>query len=330
MIEQIYSSTTQNINWENVLNISEFKSLTSTFQSDKWFIETNVFKHIKLLTESMSKTIPITSSTDKEYRKIMLLSCLFLYIGKGATTFWNIEKKDWATINCNEVGEEITRQILWNDNPMIRESVCYFVRNYNKIGHILSSNMGIRELITISSDAIYPRYCNIENLIQILKCELKFMKYDYMSEMEEISFVYDLAKDIKCLTHPYEFHSFVEKYKYFNDSVDTYPKETTDKPEFEAFLTMGKPKSFDKTSVYPNPFRIIFNDDNNADFVDEVIECCENKINFALDLSSIPEEALDMLFTTIYYYQGKITFVYGSEKCEKYLSPTLSMEYINA
>ena len=163
MIEQIYSSTTQNINWENVLNISEFKSLTSTFQSDKWFIETNVFKHIKLLTESMSKTIPITSSTDKEYRKIMLLSCLFLYIGKGATTFWNIEKKDWATINCNEVGEEITRQLLWNDNPVIRESVCYFVRNYNKIGHILSSNMGIRELITISSDAIYPRYCNIEN-----------------------------------------------------------------------------------------------------------------------------------------------------------------------
>lgn len=329
MIEQIYSDKNQKILWENVLNITDFKLLLSTNQSSKWYKESNVFNHTKLLVEEVDKQIN-ENNTDKNFKKILMLSSLFLFIGKGASTFWNKEKNDWSTKYSSEIGETITRKLLWNENPLIRESICYFVRNYQKLSHIINSNKGIREIITISCDTIYPKYCTIENLIFIKKCELKFMTYNSSNDLEEIDFIKDLSDDLNCFNHPYEFNSSIEKYKYFNDSIDTYPTETKDKAVFEAFLTMGKPKRFVAESVYPNEFKILFNTDDNFDIIDQIIECCEDKINFSLDIESIPEEILEMVFSTIYCYQGKITFVYASEKFVNYLSPNLSMSYINA
>lgn len=329
MIEQIYSNKNQKILWEHVLNIHDFNVLYTTFQSNKWYKETNVFNHIKLLVNEVDKELTEKNS-DNMFKEILVLSTLFLHIGKGVTTFWNKEKNDWSTKYSSEIGETITRKLLWNEDPLIRETVCYFVRNYQKISHIISSNKGIRELITISCDTIYPKYCTIENLLFIKKCELNFMNYDSKNDLDELDFVKDLSFDLNCLDHPYEFNSSIEKYKYFNDSIDTYPTETTDKPVFEAFLTMGNPKKFNAESIYKNEFRILFDLDKNYDIIDQIIECCENKINFSLDIESIPEDVLEMVFSTIYCYQGKITFVYASEKFINYLSPNLSMSFINA
>lgn len=330
MIEQIYNRKTQNINWDNVWSIDEFKTLIETKQSTKWHKEGNVSVHTKMVVDAMSKEIPY-DGTNGEYRMIMMLSALFHDIGKGVTTFYNYEKSDWSAKNHAECGEEITRKLLWNEDPFIRETICYFVRNHMKPLYICESPTGIRDIITLSCDTIYPKYCNLKNLILLKRCDNLGAMFEDDGWVEKLEFASTLAEEMNCLTKPYVFKDEITQYNYFNHTADTYPIECKEKPTFEVFVGIGSPSKFSPVTEFTEKeVKILFDDDESIDIIDQVIECCENENNFIIDLNTIPECAWEILFNMIHAYHGKLTFVYGSNKFQNYLSPTLSMSYINA
>lgn len=327
IIDTIYNNKTHNINWENVWNIPEFNKLIQTPQSTVWHKEGNVSIHTKMVVEAMREKVK--NNTDEKFIKIMILSALFHDIGKGETTFFNKEKNNWSATNHAEVGEKLTRALLWYEDPIIRESVCYFVRNHMKPMYICDSVTGIRDIITISCDTIYPQYCTFKNLILLKTCDNLGSIFDYDDWREKLDFAESLADELNCLDKPYQFINPMTKYTYFNETTDSFPVESADKLEFETFITIGATK-FDTTSEFNHPLKVLVDEDCSIDIVDQIIENCEEKNNFILDLTTIPQNAWENLFNVIYLYHGKITFVYGSNKFIDYISPTFSMSTINA
>lgn len=332
MVEEIFDTKSQSIIWTKVWAHPVFNKFATTHLSKKWHKEgVTLLDHTMKMTELIGQQIN-KAEVDAEYYKVMLLGALFSHIGYVDNVFWNSEKEDWSVVDPYTKGEELTRFLLWKEDAQLRETVCYFVRNWGKPSTWSESTEGIREIITTSCDTIYPRFCTIENLIKIQICNYMCCTGDISQWEENLHFVYDLAAEMECLDKPYDkFNSEIEKYVYFNDSIETYPQEVKDTCEFEAFITIGAPSKFDTKSEFTeNALKILHDVDNSMDIVDSVLECCEAKNNFVLDLLTIPEEGWDLLFSTIYLYKGKITFVYGSEKYLDYLSPNLSMSYIIA
>lgn len=322
MLKTIYNDSTQEIKWENVWNIYEFKNLSKTPQSTVWHQEGNVSMHTIMVVNEMAKLIPATKE-NAEYRKIMLLSALFHDIGKGATTFWNEEKKNWSSKNHAEVGEEMTRALLWYDDPMIRECVCYFVRNHMKPTYVCDSPFGIRDIITLSCDGIYPKYCTLENLIMLKRCDCNGSIFDDKSWIEKLNFAESLADEMGCLKKPYDFTTEVAKFKYFNESFELYPKDVDETTEFEVFVTFGKPCiSTDLICDNGKEMNRILEGD---DIPNMILEYCEKKNNFLIDISLIPETALESTIAMISASKGNVKFVYSSDSISKYLSPTMAM-----
>lgn len=320
MIESIYNDLTQKINWSNVWNIPEFKTLQTTNQSTKWHKEGCVANHTIMVVTEMEKMIPCDN---KEYRMIMLLGALFHDIGKGETTFFNNEKNDWSATNHAEVGEQITRRLLWNENPVIRESVCYLVRNHMKPLYVCESPIGIREIIKMSCDGLYVQYCTFQNLIILKTCDCLGAMFDeYDSWEEKLNFAKSLAIELNCFDKPYSFENDKTKFHYFNLSVDTYPIPQESETKFISYITLGSPSYLDTKDLIQ-----IENEDNNEDFIDQIIECCEDAKNFIIDLSIVPQSCWETLFNMIYTYKGDIKVLYSSNKYQDYISPTFAMSF---
>lgn len=331
MIDVIYNKKTQKINWSIVWNIPEFKVLLNTKQSTKWHKEGVVANHTIMVVNEMEKQLK--SISDEEYKMIMLLGALFHDIGKGETTFFNNEKNDWSATNHSEVGEQITRRLLWNEKPIIRESVCYLVRNHMKPLYICENPVGIREIIKMSCDGIYPKYCNFKNLILLKTCDCLGSIFDENDEWEEkLEFAKALSIELDCFDKPYKFSNVLTKYNYFNLSADIYPSsKTVDDTKFTSFVTLGISEDLKNKIISENcDITVITNEDKNYDFIDQIIECCEDNKTFIIDLSLLPQDSWNTLFTMVYSYKGLINIIYGSEELHDYVSPTFAMSYVTA
>lgn len=122
-------------NWTYILSIPEFDVLTKTPQSPKWHSEGQyVIDHVKLCIDKA-----IEYFVDKKYYDdfdddsiyIILLSVLFHDIGKGQTTELG---QDGLYHNHNHanVGEKITRRLLWDMGYHKREFICKMVKYHMK------------------------------------------------------------------------------------------------------------------------------------------------------------------------------------------------------
>lgn len=326
MIEQIYNKNKRTIRWENVWNIKEFGTLEKVQQNTEWHGEGYVSIHTVMTVNAMTEKMK--NVKDDTLVEIMLLSALFHDIGKGVATFFNIERNNWSSKNHSEYGEFITRKLLWDENPMIRESVCYFVRNHMKPLYIANSSTVIRDLITLSCDTIYPQYCNVSNLILLKECDCLGAIFEYNKWDEKLKGLKETAQIIGCYDKPYEFTNEMSKYQYFNDSFDTFPNPTKDNAEFEVFIKIGDPNVDKLETTLGKDFQTTL--DTETDIADNIVENCEKSISFVLDYNDLDEDLWEMALNVIYLHRGKITFVYGSNKYTNYLSPNMCMSFINA
>lgn len=323
IIDTILDRKTLTVKWENVWNIPEFNKLIETKQSTVWHKEGNVSVHTKMVVDAMYNEI-INDKKDNEYSVIMILSALFHDIGKGVATFFNKEKNNWSAKNHAEYGEKIARKLLWGESPIIRESVCYFVRNHMKPMYLIDSPTCVKDTIELSCDGLYPQYCNLKNLILLKKCDNLGSIFDYDGWYDKLNFVQIVAEKFDCYTKPYKFENDVTKWHFLNENTEDTPKLVADESSFNVYVPIGS-KSFENTPTIPFVIQ-----DKNEDITDDLILTLEGGEPFVLKLNLDENKViLETIFSLIYLYHGRIVFIYGSDVCENYLSPNMCMGVIN-
>ena len=109
------------VNWEKILTISHFSKLQETSQSSTWHREGNVYIHLQLVTQVMEKLLSINNIEKGSEEWIMCVMAAICHdLGKADTTKWSDEKNDWTTKNHGVVGERITRNLLFDEDIILR------------------------------------------------------------------------------------------------------------------------------------------------------------------------------------------------------------------
>lgn len=125
------------VKWDVIENIDCFKKLKDTPQSSTWHKEGNVWEHTKLVVEQMERIFnDCFVKTGSEQWFIMMTAAICHDLGKADTTVWSDEKNDYTTKNHGAVGERITRELLFDEDILIREKVCYMVRHHMTLHHV--------------------------------------------------------------------------------------------------------------------------------------------------------------------------------------------------
>lgn len=322
-IENFFTNKSKfKINWDLVWSIPEFEVLRETPQSKKWHKEGCVATHTQMVVNEAIKGIP-SSKENMEFKTIMVIAALFHDIGKGVHPYFNPETEDWSSLNHAEEGEMITRRILWNENPFIRETICYFVKNHMKPLYILDNTDSSRELIKLSCEPLYPKYCNIKNLCLLKKFDNLGSIFDDDSWIEKLEFTKSLAEELGCFDCSFHFVNSSTKWDYLNVSIKEKPNFVEEKFSFNAYITIGTDYKTDDENV------AVITKDNCDDVFEAILELCDYEKDFVININDLEDYDIEKIIETIFYYEGKTIFVYGSDMFQQYLSSTLCFDFIN-
>lgn len=339
MIEKLYNDKTHSIKWDSVLKVPEFDKLRNTPQCTKWHGEGDVIKHTKLVIEALTNSIKY-SEKNKYLYKILMLSALFHDIGKGVTTCFNSGKQDWSSPNHDVEGEIITRKLLEDDDVKMRECICFFVKNHMKPLYVANSVNGIRDLITLSNDGLYPDICTVENLILLKSCDClgSIMEEDDGWE-EKLALTKEIAIELDCLNKPYPFKDFFVKYRYFNHSAEQYPDASPKTKKFKAtiffqylnclYIDIADSTLDDAETIFIQKLTDYINEHKlgsvdipmNTPILPE-----ENTVRRIIVSTKPTQDLLDFITDTLYEMDGEVAYTVKDDFIPFYLSPTNCFE----
>ncbi len=336
-ISDIIDFNDYTVKWDEVAKIKEFKILQETEQTPIWHAEGVVWNHLQRVVDEMYKLVPYDGENDL-YRLIMVLSALFHDIGKGETTFFSEEKQDWSSPKHDKAGEHITRRLLWDADFIVRESVCYFVRNHMKPLYISESHNKLYDVVFLSHDSCNLKYCTNENLIKMKEADCRgsiMMKED--GWQDKLEYARMLCQEQNCYTQPYPFKNEMSKFRYFNERTTEYPVELYDDTEFTAYVMVGLPGSGKSTIATTHPLLkklpIVSRDtireelklikkgvkaklskkDESAVTEREtsmIKGYCAKKCSFVVDNINIRKVFRNMLVEMVREYNGRVVFIY--------------------
>lgn len=176
-------------NWDVIEGIPEFSALKECQQSAKWHKEGSAWEHTKKVCEAAVRMCE-EMGWEKESRwaSFLLGGALFHDIGKGVTT--EFRKGDWHSYNHENAGEKMTRRILWDTDPEIREGICAMVRYHMMPLRILDSKDYL-ERITAMSKTLSPACWYL--LLLVKKCDLLgSVQEDEISQKRDFQILEDL------------------------------------------------------------------------------------------------------------------------------------------
>lgn len=318
METELYNKHNHTINWEKVWEIQEFQLLKQTFVTSNG-IDTTVANHLYDTVNAMKQLLDNENASDELY-EIMMLSALFHDLGKCETTFYHSQRKCWTSRGHASYGETLTRKILKGIDLKTKECVCYFVRNHEVLNYVVDNPIGVRKIIILSCDTIYPDICNIKNLLKFLKCDESNL------DSEEIDFILDLSNEMNCLDKPYQFETPNDKYEYFNQSVEIYPQHSSQgESEFVATFIYGTVQDLNSEG------NVFISEEKYTDpdeFIEAIMNACTNKNDFMMHIDGLDDERIEALLSFVYSSKGTIKFIYGDFSDEdKFLSPIYNMNY---
>ena len=124
------------VNWDFIWNIPEFNILKTTPQSPKYHSESPyVDGHVIRVIEECVKYIehPYNQIEPLRDMEILLLASIFHDVGKCNTTFFKEKDGLYHHYGHEVESKKISRRILWDLDPEVREPVCSLVRHHMDI-----------------------------------------------------------------------------------------------------------------------------------------------------------------------------------------------------
>lgn len=162
LITDLIDFKTAKYKWDVIESIPEFAILKTCEQNPKWHSEGNVWNHTKKVCEKAE--IIFTNSFYYDDYKVLMAAALFHDIGKGVTT--EFKKGNWHSYGHEIESEKITRNILFNEDIIIREQICQLVRWHMEILNVFKSSHHIEKILELSTKV------NLHRLIGLKKCDI--------------------------------------------------------------------------------------------------------------------------------------------------------------
>ena len=256
-------------------------------------------------------------------------------LGKADTTKWSEEKNDWKTKNHGVVGERITRNLLFDEDIILREKICYMVRHHMTLHHVLDNPDKTNKKLIKLSHGIVP----IKYMLWLKEADSRGSINDIETEEvinEKLNIIYDKVCTLSCYTQPY---SYVENSQLIRNFIG-YEGEVVNKTnDFCAYILCGFPGCGKSTYIKNNlnDITVISRDiirqelgiggatlendkkvvgtkeeENKVSeiFDKKMIECCENKENFILDNTNLKSAYRKEYLLKIMKYNPIVKIIY--------------------
>ena len=301
------------VNWERIDKLYWFERLSHTPQSSVWHREGCVLAHTHNTVSEIEK---ILSNNDIEKGSEEWIMCVMAAIchdlGKADTTKWSVEKNDWTTKNHGVVGERITRNLLFDEDIILREKICYMVRHHMTLHHVLDNPDETNKRLIKLSHGIVP----IKYMLWLNEADSKGSINDIETEEflnNKINTIYDKVCTMACYTQPY---SYVENSQLIRNFIGYEGEVVNETNDFCVYILCGFPGCGKSTYIknHLNDITVISRDiirqelgiggatlendkkvvgtkeeENKVSeiFDNKMIECCENKESFVLDNTNL-------------------------------------------
>ena len=145
--------------WDVIENIPEFAILKTCEQNPKWHSEGNAWEHTKKVCEQAERISRYYNIYDS---KVLMGAALFHDIGKGVTT--EFKKGNWHSYGHEIQSEIITRNLLFDEDILLREEICRLVRWHMEILKVFESKHYAEKILDLSTKV------NLRKLIDLKKC----------------------------------------------------------------------------------------------------------------------------------------------------------------
>ena len=225
------------VNWEKLETIPQFDKLKSTKQSAKWHKEGNVYLHTCLVTEAMRAILAVNHIEEGSNAWIMCMSAALCHdLGKAETTKWSHEKEDWTTKNHGVVGERITRNLFYDEDIVLREKVCYMVRNHMTLHYVFDEDKDKNKMLIKLSHGIVP----IKYMLYLNKADSNgSLNEETTNEKnEKYNKILSSAGLMDCYDKPY---SFVDKSQLIRDFINDKSELVNKTNDFCVYILCGFP-----------------------------------------------------------------------------------------
>lgn len=217
--------------WDVIENIPEFAILKTCEQNPKWHSEGNAWKHTKKVCQ---QAILISKYRNVYDSKVLMGAALFHDIGKGVTT--EFKKGNWHSYGHEIQSEIITRNLLFDEDILLREEICRLVRWHMEILKVFESKHYAEKILDLSTKV------NLKKLIDLKKCDIlgsipedfKVTEYD-KSTLEKIN---TIAENLNCLNKP--THCF---------NIKQYSIERFRKSFIDVHIMIGVPGAGKSTTI---------------------------------------------------------------------------------
>ena len=336
MKTNIFFNEDWSVNWEQIDKLNWFERLSHTPQSSIYHKEGHVLVHTHNVVSEMEK---ILSKNDIEKGSEEWIMCMMGAIchdlGKADTTKSSDEKNDWKTKNHGVVGERITRNLLFDEDIILREKICYMVRHHMTLHHVLDKPEETNRRLIKLSHGIVP----IKYMLWLNEADSKGSINDIETEEfinNKVNTIYDKVCTMACYTQPY---SYVENSQLIRNFIG-YEGEVVNKTnDFCAYILCGFPGCGKSTYIKNNlnDITVISRDiirqelgiggatlendkkvvgtkeeENKVSeiFDKKMIECCENKESFILDNTNLKSAYRKEYLLKIMKYNPIVKIIY--------------------
>lgn len=313
------------LNFKKIRSIKEFSCLKNviecnvTEEKKKESIQFSVYKHTEKVVFEMAKCLDDMGVDKKSDYYIMMMSAALCHDLGKTTNLTNIES--------GKNGSNICRKIFYDNDILMRESVCYMVRNFPYFIEMFTNDTLVKTIIKLSWGHV-----NVKDFLILFSC-------DYMATTSEcdksdltykMRFVTKMSNDIKCYNVPYVFDNVQQKNEFFYqiENVD-YKKGK----RFTVYFMVGLPGAGKDTYITKKLHGIptVCRDEirseigisgvkpqgtkKEEDIVtkitnERVIDLCEKRISFIINNTNLKKEYRDSFEKMILPYKPKIVFIY--------------------
>ena len=217
--------------WDVIESIPEFAMLKTCEQNPKWHSEGNAWNHTKKVCEQAKRISRYDNIYDS---KVLMGAALFHDIGKGVTT--EFKKGNWHSYGHEIQSEIITRNLLFDEDILLREEICRLVRWHMDILKVFESKHYAEKILDLSTKV------NLRKLIDLKKCDIlgsipedfKVTEYD-RSTLEKIN---TISENLNCLNKP--THCF---------NIKQYSIEHFRKSFIDVHIMIGVPGAGKSTTI---------------------------------------------------------------------------------
>jgi predicted kinase len=193
--------------------------------------EGDVWTHTRMVVEALRQDADYQSLNARE-QYMLFLAALLHDVAKPPCTFE--ENGRIVSPKHAAIGEKVAREILWDADFEIRETVASLVRlhglpiwsleKYNPHRAVIASSLRLNNhhLYLLSKADAMGRWCDTKDEL-LLRVEL-FKEFCIEND---------------CFYEPKAFHNNHSRYKFFHNDDDNYPSPIFDDTQFEVILMSG-------------------------------------------------------------------------------------------